>query len=585
MAVLDSELELLLLRGASPKTRVRVSFDWAGSREDLASTGVDVLALEHGVAYVSLPLSRIDKLRDDARIDFVELASRSRSALNESRKYVSTPNTVTPAGITGQTGKGVIVAIVDDGIDVFHQAFRRPADGGSRIFRLWRMGPNDKIKNGYLPPPKNRKGIEYRREHIDAVLKQPSAHRRREQDLRIVASNGWHGTKVAGIAAGNGRHGNPVMHGGFAGIAPDTDIICVAVGRAATTHHWFEAFDYIDSVLAQMGSSRPPAVINLSQGAYAGPRVRAGRDERRVSAFIGRTNLCLVVAAGNEGGPAETHAEGKLKKNETKDVTVALSKRPLEPRFPTIPVQLQFWYGYDLPTAELEIKVVTPGGAVINVPLDGPAVSSGKSAFSAIHKTQKHLGGLKLLTLDLPPADGIWKLRLKGLVTPAAGTSFHAWLQFDAVKCQRVKLTPASRFSTLLVPNSVADLVTVSSYVSKEQSGTPKGPAGPAADTSSRGPTPDGRQPTIAAPGEWITTAAPPIGKPTTDDSYVHGSGTSFAAPHVAGAVALMLEKNPALAPGDIALQLHVGSDPGLGSPPDPAVWGAGRLNIRDSIV
>ncbi len=588
MAVLDPELELLLLGSANPKTRVRVSFDWSGSREELAATGLDILALEHGVAYVSLPLSRADELRNDPRIEVVELASRSRSALDKSRDYVSTPNKVGSGGFTGPTGKGVVIAIVDDGIDVFHQAFRRATDGGTRILRLWRMGPKDSIKNGYLPPPRNKTGIEYRREHIDAVLKQPATHSRWEKDLRRVANNGRHGTKVAGIATGNGRQGNPVKHGGFAGIAPEADIICVALGRSATTHHWHEAFDYIDDVLKQMAPNRPAAVINLSQGAYAGPRVRAGQDETRVSRFIARTKLCLVVAAGNEGGTTETHAEGVLKKNETKELTIDLSKRALERQFPlTIPVKLQLWYGYAAPAAELEIKVVPPGGgSAINVPLDGPAVSGGKSKFAAIHATQKHLGGLKLLTLDLPPAVGAWKLRLKGLAAPAGGAAWHAWLQIEAVKSERVKVTPASRFSTLLVPNATADLVSVSSYVSKDQSDVPQGPTGPAADTSSRGPSPDGKQPTIAAPGEWITSATPPNGKPTTDDSYAHGSGTSFAAPHVAGAVALMLEKNPKLTPGEVALQLDFGSDePTPGTPADPRIWGAGRLNITASIV
>lgn len=54
---------------------------------------------------------------------------------------------------------------------------------------------------------------------------------------------------------------------------------------------------------------------------------------------------------------------------------------------------------------------------------------------------------------------------------------------------------------------------------------------------SSRGPTPAGRKkPDIAAPGENITTLARTGG-------YTTGSGTSFAAPHVGGAVILLLHR------------------------------------------
>ena len=70
---------------------------------------------------------------------------------------------------------------------------------------------------------------------------------------------------------------------------------------------------------------------------------------------------------------------------------------------------------------------------------------------------------------------------------------------------------------------------------------------------SGRGPTRDGRQkPDIAGN---LMVYVPHYNDDTT--YYASGSGTSYAAPHVAGAIALMLQKEPSAAPSDIKTSLH----------------------------
>jgi serine protease AprX len=81
--------------------------------------------------------------------------------------------------------------------------------------------------------------------------------------------------------------------------------------------------------------------------------------------------------------------------------------------------------------------------------------------------------------------------------------------------------------------------------------------------------------PVIVAPGEAITAASPLLlngGQP-----YATESGTSFAAPHVAGVAALLLQVNPALTPGDIKRILQQTATPILGH--DRSEAGAGRLD------
>jgi minor extracellular serine protease Vpr len=94
---------------------------------------------------------------------------------------------------------------------------------------------------------------------------------------------------------------------------------------------------------------------------------------------------------------------------------------------------------------------------------------------------------------------------------------------------------------------------------------------------SSRGPvSPFYIKPDIVAPGVFVNSTS--IG-----NRYNLTSGTSFAAPHVAGAAAILLQKNPDLEPSEIASLLSTTADPVSNPYGDifpVEIAGSGRINL-----
>lgn len=103
---------------------------------------------------------------------------------------------------------------------------------------------------------------------------------------------------------------------------------------------------------------------------------------------------------------------------------------------------------------------------------------------------------------------------------------------------------------------------------------------------SAWGYTPDGfMKPDMAAPGRYIIGPTPATGtlavlRPSsvTAPGYIQLSGTSFSAPMVAGAAAMLLDKNPTWTPDQIKGALMLTATPETGAP--AGSLGVGELNV-----
>jgi serine protease AprX len=94
---------------------------------------------------------------------------------------------------------------------------------------------------------------------------------------------------------------------------------------------------------------------------------------------------------------------------------------------------------------------------------------------------------------------------------------------------------------------------------------------------SSRGPSADGRTvPHVCAPGEEIMSTVP-------GDIFEFDTGTSMAAPHISGIVALLLEANPNLTPLQIK-EILVTTAQKIKGTSDPNASGAGLIDAEKAI-
>ena len=239
---------------------------YSGPESGLGGEGIQVVPLLGGYAVVTLPESEIKAYSAREQIEFIEKPKRLYFETFQAREA----SCILPVqtGSNGLTGKGILVGVVDSGVDFFHPDFRNE-DGSSRILRLWDQSVNGNPPNGYT------KGTEYTKEEIDEALVLGETEGRRLIALHIeeapvarplIPSGDFsgHGTAVLGIAAGNGRASDGVNRG----VAYESEILVVKMGNTGTnsfprTTELMEGIDYLVRQAAALGK---PIAINISFG-------------------------------------------------------------------------------------------------------------------------------------------------------------------------------------------------------------------------------------------------------------------------------------------------------------------------------
>lgn len=471
----------------------------------------------------------------------------------------------------GLTGAGVVVGVVDWGCDVDHDDFKH-GDGSSRILGLWDQRPAPSAES---PEPYGY-GVVHTRTQIDEALRSPQPYAElgyhpADADRR---GRGSHGTHVLDIAAGNGRAGGPV------GIAPQADIVFVHLADRGTSGlatlgdsvRILEAVDFVARTADAVGC---PWVVNLSVGRHGGPHDGRTLVELAFDELLQQSpGACIVQSAGNYWRKA-THASGRVRASEPRTLRFTTHEHDFTPN------ELELWYSG---TDELALQIETPAGEQtppVRLGTRTPVVAGDRIVGRIYHRDCDPNNGDNHVDLFLDPwaPHGTWIIRLTPIRIDDG--RFHAWLERDEAcsPCQ-ARFVPEdvdTATTTGTLANSHRALVT-GAY--NAHAAAPR-----IAPFSSAGPTRDGRaKPDLVAPGMQILAArsAPP-GCERSAGLLTRKSGTSMAAPHVTGAIALCLEAARHAATIDDLRELVLRSTSSAMERTDPADaprFGCGRLDV-----
>ena len=522
-------------------------------------------------------------------------------------------------------GAGVVVGVVDTGIDPIHEDFRLRT-GETRI--AWLID--------YSRPPEGRQP------NLEEAFGCDDSGGRRcaifsAADLDELINNNvmndeprdvfGHGTHVASLAASNGlsQFSNPR----FIGVAPEATLIIARVTRTAQNSildsDILHATEFVFERAATLGM---PAVVNLSLGSDFGPHDGTSGLERGLAQYVGpdKPGHAVVVAAGNSGSvyintgtdfpePLGVHTETHVPRDSPVRIPLLIPKVGSK----TVEGTVFVWVAF-APGDRISVGLDDEDGGWVD-PLE-----PGKAA------TFKREGGLKATIFNgsegenSPVAPGtngaaivldgkfrsgeVFAVRLSGNGTAKLWAQSEGGIGPASGNLGAV-FPKATKQGTVNVPASDPRLVAVGATVNRDSWPTTgpfyASPAEPAEPDSmpffsSSGPNAAGvMKPDIVAPGVYLIGAMASTADPrdgggglfdgqgrcgeveqclVVDREHAVTSGTSMAAPLVSGAIALLFERDPTLTQDEAVKLLQAGARRPGGTIPVEQQLGPGALDL-----
>lgn len=541
---------------------------------------------------VDVPVDRLEQLASQTNVEYMEagriLTTRLESSVPETRADL------VHGSVPGANGKGVVVGIIDFGMDFTLDDFR-DASGKTRIRFLWDQSMTPVA--GEVSPARFGYGVEYDAAAINKALDEADPF----SGVRHRPPPESHGTHVAGTAVGNGRSQDAAFPGGrFIGTAPEADIVFVqpAANDQHSTFtdsvHVAEAISYIFEKAEQLEAA---CVINMSLGQNGGSHDGESVVERAIDRLLEQPGRAFTVAAGNEH-VWRGHAGGELAQGDVRRLHwkvgggLPVPGGTLPAGVDRTPNEMEIWYSS---RDQLRVRVIDPDGqstlAVNPGETEVHTFPSGNQAFVDSERFSV-LNGDARVYIEIssggaaPLTSGTWIVEVEAIEVQQG--RFDAWIERDARDSDNAfadqsffQGTDFDAVRTIGTPATTRRGIAVANYDHR---------ALQPSNSSGRGTTRDGgRKPEVAAPGTAIVSSASMGGRNVAGVGVVPMrttmSGTSMAAPHVAGIAALLLERNDRLTSAQVrAILIASARPPGASTDWDEA-WGYGRVDAQAAVA
>lgn len=518
---------------------------------------ISILHVPHTEDYLtnleSVPYSFIPKL-------FGLMDSSNMEAIGV--KQIQNPNNL------GLDGSNVIVGLIDTGIDYTNSLFQ-DQNGNTRIGVIWDQTIPGEEQTSNEPVPYY--GTAYSSTQINEALQSDNPY-----DIVPSRDENGHGTFMAGIAAGGSNRESD-----FTGIATNAELAVIKLKEAKPYQKTYfgvpqtipaysesDIIYAVDYLMKYAREKQKPISIFIGLGSSNGGHQGLTFLERYLNNLLENTWIMVSAPAGNEGSE-QLHYAGSLEENsnyQEVELNVGEGQEALT---------FEFWG--DASTT-FSIGIASPQGDRIQriPPRFGQEeivrLALARSTVYVAYQIIEVYSGRQLIFVRLVnPTPGIWRFLIYG--DEERNRVFNIWLPIRQFLRPGTYFLNAEPENTITVPGNEQLVMTMTAY--NHLNGSIY------ADASRGYNSRHQVKPDLAAPGVNITG-------PGLRNNFVTKSGTSVAAAHSAGVMALFLQWNlenidlSAFYAGQIQsifLRNAIRS-PDLEYP--NVVWGYGIMNIEE---
>lgn len=498
---------------------VKYHGDLSGAR----ALGAVVEPLINGYAILTIPEQEVERVAALPEIEYMEKPFGLYTQLLE--PLVASCALQTIYGEPYLTGKGVLIAILDSGID-YRSSLFRDEEGKSRIVALWDQSLEPDEEKGFRAPEGFAVGVYFTKEQIDKALEQKN-----EADELIPSFDySEHGTAVAAIAAGYSEEK------AFQGMAGRASLLVVKLGNSGPGEfpRTTQLMRAVKFCLDEAARRNMPLCINISFGNTYGAHDGSTIMEQFLDAAAGIGKTAICVGSGNEGN-SYGHASGMVRQGMKERQTLSMGDYERN-------MSLQIWTaGID----EMLIVLTAPGGEWYALRTEGDANRMEKATLAGAqvffyYSAPSPFSSQKELFIQMQSQEGYlrpgdWEIAITGLKIRLG--EYHMYLPSQEIRgAQTFFLTPDTA-RTCTIPGTAKKVITVGAYDTLSDSFAAFSGRGnyPVEQGTGKSFYGEGK-PDLVAPGVRIRSLG-------TEESTRIVTGTSFATPFVTGACALLMEQ------------------------------------------